>query len=114
MEKQIVTLTLIQHKIREYEGKEFKNCSVQCKEITDDNGEPKYISGYANNMTYSWRLGDEVELAIEENDRGYLNFKTPSKREVELAEEVERLAKQNKVMKETLKDKDVDLDDLPF
>lgn len=105
MEK--VTLSLIQHSSREKnDGGKFENCSIKVEERED-----VWISGYASETTYGWRLGDVVELEIEEKEVGenvYLNFKTPSKEVLELRE------RNSKLETELAKEKGVEIEDLPF
>ena len=52
-------------------GKPFTRLGIQ----TQEHG-AKWLSGFDNHATASWKEGDTVEIAVEEKGE-YLNFSTP-------------------------------------
>lgn len=54
------------------DGKPYTRVLIKVKEHGDN-----IISGFGNNITAGWKVGDRVKIEIKENGQ-YLNFKTPS------------------------------------
>lgn len=49
--------------------------------LKTDQHEDKWLSGFENADTKSWKQGDSVEIEVTQNGE-YLNFKTPKKGEI--------------------------------
>lgn len=60
------------------DGRPYSRVTIKTAEYGD-----KYLSGFENAVTKSWKVGDEVEIMVEEkggaNGVVYLNFSTPKK-----------------------------------
>ena len=72
METKTVTLTATYRKQRTSKaGKPFTSLGIKCEEYGD-----KWLSGFDNNATKSWKEGDKVEVIVEQKGE-YLNFSLP-------------------------------------
>lgn len=76
-----VTLTGVWHNAKNKAGVEYKNkdgkpyerCSIKVTEYGD-----KYLSGFGNQVTKGWSVGDEIDILIEEKGE-FINFSLPKK-----------------------------------
>jgi len=74
-----ITLTAVYHNDKDRNGnpymskagKPYTKCNVKATEYGD-----KYISGFGNKTTQGWKVGDVVEVEIEQRGE-YLNFSLP-------------------------------------
>lgn len=135
-----IKITYVQHFDKDKTGKPytnangaFKKCLIKCEEKGD-----QYISMYGSKTTESWKVGDLVDVEIEEknvNGKIYLNGKVPSsgntfelaRRLGSLEGRVEVMQKEIDALKEEMKKKSADpilsdnavaeginIDDIPF
>ena len=104
-----VTLTMVSHILKQKKDGSgaFLSCSLKCEELGD-----VYISGFGGERTQNFRVGDVVEVYLEESGE-YMNFRLPSEREVELRKENERMQKENEAYKSRLAEASLPVD-LPF
>ena len=78
---QKVTLTAVYHNDKDRNGNPYKSqagkpytkCNIKCTEYGD-----KYLSGFDNKETQTWKIGDTVDIIIEQKGE-YLNFSLPKK-----------------------------------
>lgn len=68
------------------QGKPYTRCSIMCKDKT---GQDQWLSGFGNQTTKSWSIGDSVEVEIERSGE-FLNFSIP-KPEFALKSDLESL-----------------------
>lgn len=134
-----IKITYIQHFDKDKTGKPytnargaFKKCLIKCEEKGD-----QYVSMFGSQTTESWKVGDVVDVEIEEksvNGKIFLNGRLPSSGGFELAKrigtlesKVEVMQKEIDALKEEMKKKPADgvlpndaapesvnIDDIPF
>ena len=54
-------------------GKPYASVSLQFDEYKDGTGKHIWINGFGNNDTWKWKVGDDVQPEITQNDK-YYNF----------------------------------------
>lgn len=59
--------------LKSKDGKPYTKLSIKTKETGD-----KYVGGFGNKANEAWKVGDVVEIIVEQNGE-YLNFKLPNK-----------------------------------
>lgn len=76
-----VTLTQVVRKNTDKDGNPLKNAKGQpytrLSIKTQEHGD-KWLSGFARQDNSSWKVGDSVEITVEERGE-YLNFKMPER-----------------------------------
>lgn len=94
-------------------GKPYAIANMYVDEnLVDDpefNGKISFFDG--DGTATAWKEGMELEGQIEKNDRGYFNFKLPSRLSI-LEERVAIL--EAKVFPKSKEEKEVEANDLPF
>ncbi len=55
------------------EGKPYTSCKITA--WSDREGKNVTISGFGDAVTKTWNANDTVDIEVEKNERGYLNFK---------------------------------------
>jgi len=95
-------------------GNEYTRLAIKTKEYGD-----RYVSGFGNDKNAGWKVGDIVEVIVEEKGE-YLNFSMPKEKDL-IAERIDALEKRIEELEERLyqnpaliKDDTETIDDLPF
>jgi len=73
------------------DGREYTRLAIKTKEYGD-----RYLSGFGNEKNASWKVGDTVEITVEESGQ-YLNFSMPKEKDL-LLERVEKLENEVKAI----------------
>lgn len=69
-----ITLKNISHeeKIGKNSGKPFTSCKLTV--ANKKTGKDDFISGFGNEITRTWSIGDSVDVNLVQTERGYWNF----------------------------------------
>ena len=52
-------------------GKPFESCQILTR---NSQGEETWISGFGGDITHTWSDGDDIDVVVTKNDKGYWNF----------------------------------------
>ena len=77
------------------DGREYTRLAIKTREYGD-----RYVSGFGNDKNASWKVGDTVEVVVEQKGE-YLNFSMPKEKDV-LIERIEALEERVRIIEDTL------------
>jgi len=74
-------------------GKQFESCQIL---TTNSQGQETWISGFGSEITRTWKSGDEINVDVKQNDRGYWNFEPNNNTRPSESEELKLLREINR------------------
>ena len=74
-------------------GKNYESCQIL---TTNSQGQETWISGFGSEITRTWQTGDEINVDVSQNERGYWNFRENNQTRKSESEELKLLKEINR------------------